>query len=300
MEFTAATLADWIARHALLVLSCMTLLALIGTACLWWLIESYGGALWATGVRVWNFARRSWLAQRLRRTPGLNTLLTHTLTAGRYLGVHAVLSFAVAAFALVAFFELAGEIGLDEDLAHFDLALSEALSRHLSMEVLRTMAWITHLGDRNFLLAIGVIVAAVLFLKRERLLACAWMIATASGGLLNTLLKAIFVRTRPIHEHGIVSEDGWSFPSGHASGSMLIYGLLGYLAVRLAPKPWRLPAAVVAVALIVFVGSSRVLLQVHYLSDVLAGYASAAAWASLCVAGLEAARLQRQAAPVSY
>lgn len=296
MEFTVETVADWIARHALLVLSCMTLLSLLATACLWWLIESYGGALWSAGVRAWNFARRSWLAQRLRRTPGLNTFLTHTLTAARYLGVHAVISFVVAAFALVAFFELAEEIGLGEDLARFDLALSEALARHLSTDVLRVMTWITHLGDRNFLISIGAIVATVLFLKRERLLAWAWVIATSSGGLLNSLLKAIFARTRPIHEHGLVSEDGWSFPSGHASGSMLIYGLLGYLAVRLAPKPWRLPAAVVAVTLIVFVGSSRVLLQVHYLSDVLAGYASAAAWASLCIAGLEAARLQRQAA----
>lgn len=296
MEITADAVADWVARHALLVLSCMTLLALIGTACLWWLIESYGAALWAAGVRAWNFARRSRLAQRVRRTSGLNAFLSHTLTAARYLGVHAVLSFAVAAFALVAFFELADEIGLREDLARFDLALSEALARHLSTDVLRMMAWITHFGDRNFLIALGIIVAALLFLKRERLLAWAWVIATASGGLLNTLLKAIFARTRPIHEHGILSEDGWSFPSGHASGSMLIYGLLGYLAVRLAPPAWRLPAAIVAVTLIVFVGSSRVLLQVHYLSDVLAGYASAAAWASLCVAGLEAARLQRHAA----
>lgn len=295
MEFTAETVADWIARHALLVLSCMTLLALIATACLWWLIESYGGALWTLGVRAWNFARNSRLVQRLRRAPGLSVFLSHTLTTARYLGVHAVLSFAAAAFALVAFFELADEIGLGEGLARFDLALSEALARHVSKDVLQAMAWITHLGDRNFLITIGVIVAAILFLKRERLLACAWMIATACGGLLNTLLKAVFARTRPVHEHGIVSEDGWSFPSGHASGSMLIYGLLGYLAVRFAPRQWRLPAAVLAVALIVFVGSSRVLLQVHYLSDVLAGYASAAAWASLCIAGLEAARLQRRA-----
>jgi membrane-associated phospholipid phosphatase len=286
------TVADWVARHAVLVLSCMTLLALIVTACVWRLIESYGGALWAVAVRAWNWGRRSWLAERLRQTPRVNTVFSHTLTAARYLGIHAVLSFAVAAFATVAFVELADEIGLGEDLASFDLALSDALARHVSDDVLQTMAWITHLGDRDFLIAVAVAVAVILILKRERLLAWAWVIATASGGLLNTLLKTVFARTRPEHEHGIVNADGWSFPSGHASGSMLVYGLLGYLAVRLAPPVWRLPAAVLAVALVVFVGSSRVLLQVHFLSDVLAGYASAAAWAALCITGLEAARLR--------
>jgi undecaprenyl-diphosphatase len=71
---------------------------------------------------------------------------------------------------------------------------------------------------------------------------------------------------------------------------MLVYGLLGYLIVRHAPRAWHVPVALVSVALIVFVGSSRVLLQVHYLSDVLAGYASGAAWVALCIAGLEVVR----------
>jgi undecaprenyl-diphosphatase len=107
---------------------------------------------------------------------------------------------------------------------------------------------------------------------------------------LNWLLKSIFERARPVHEHGVLTADGWSFPSGHASGSMLVYGLLGYLIIRHTPRVWHLPVALLSVLLIVFVGFSRVLLQVHYLSDVLAGYSSAVAWGALCVAGLETAR----------
>lgn len=77
--------------------------------------------------------------------------------------------------------------------------------------------------------------------------------------------------------------------------SMLVYGLLGYLIVRHAPAAWHVPVGLTSLALIVFVGSSRVLLQVHYLSDILAGYISAAAWVALCIAGLEAVRWRESA-----
>jgi hypothetical protein len=48
---------------------------------------------------------------------------------------------------------------------------------------------------------------------------------------------------------------------------ILVYGLLGYLIVRHAPGAWHVPVTLTSLALIVHVGSSRVLLQVHYLSD---------------------------------
>jgi undecaprenyl-diphosphatase len=77
---------------------------------------------------------------------------------------------------------------------------------------------------------------------------------------------------------------------------MLVYSLLGYLLVRHTARAWHLPIAVATVALIVFVGSSRVLLQVHWFSDVLAGFASAAAWSALWVAALETARWREKKA----
>lgn len=232
------------------------------------------------------------LANGLRRVPGLKSALTHALTAGRYLGAYAILSFIVALAALAAFFKLVDEIGFNEGLAKFDLALSHALAEHLSRELLEVIAMITRLGDSAFLIPLGVIVTIVLLVKRRTLLAFAWVAATAGGALLNLLLKSIFERARPLHEHGVVTAGGWSFPSGHASGSMLVYGLLGYLVIRHSPRVWHLPVAMLCVTLVVFVGFSRVLLQVHYLSDVLAGYVSAASWGALCIAGLEMARLR--------
>jgi undecaprenyl-diphosphatase len=112
---------------------------------------------------------------------------------------------------------------------------------------------------------------------------------------MNRILKSIFERTRPLHDHGLALEEGWSFPSGHASGSMLVYGLLAYLIVRNTRSVWHLPVTLTGAALVVFVGSSRVLLQVHYLSDILAGYACGAVWVGGCIAALAAVRWRGRA-----
>jgi undecaprenyl-diphosphatase len=285
-------IADLIARHAVVTLLIATTALLFAMVATWQLMTRYMPRAWPFIVDAWNAFRRSSVAARLRRVHLIGPSLTGALTAARYLGIYAVLAFIVAASAGVAFLALADEIGVDEDLGEFDVVLSDAFRTHLTPGTLQAFAWITRLGDSGVLIVIGAVVAAVLLVLRERLLALAWLVATVSGGALVRVLKSAFERARPLHDHGLTVETSWSFPSGHAAGSMLVYGLLTYFLVRRVPAAWRLPIALVMAAVIIFVGSSRVLLQVHYLSDVLAGYAVAAAWAALCIAGLEAVRWQ--------
>ena len=90
---------------------------------------------------------------------------------------------------------------------------------------------------------------------------------------------------RPRPEDGLVATSGSSFPSGHAAHSVLYIWLAVTIVLRLRPGMAR-GAAVVAAgfALTVLVGLSRVYLNVHYLSDVSAGWALGAACFSLCAA----------------
>jgi undecaprenyl-diphosphatase len=68
---------------------------------------------------------------------------------------------------------------------------------------------------------------------------------------------------------------------------MAVYGTACYLVWRLAPAPWRTPCVAVFAALIMAVGLSRILLQVHFASDVVAGFAVSLAWLAFCVAVAE-------------
>lgn len=287
-------IADFVARHAIAVLTVVTIAALALSAAAWHVLVTVAPRMWPLAIDLWNRARHTRLACWLRELPMLGRVLSTTLTIARYLGIVAIVGFVLSAGAIVLFVELADEIGVGESLAEFDVALSAALREHLSPETLRFFSIVTHLGDMEVLFAIGVVVFGVLAIRRLRLLAAAWVVTTLSGALLNRVLKSIFERSRPLHDHGLTAEGGWSFPSGHASGSMLVYGLLAYVVVRSTPPVWHIPTALAGMALVIFVGSSRVLLQVHYLSDVLAGYASATAWVAICIAALEAVRWREQ------
>lgn len=181
------------------------------------------------------------------------------------------------------FAEIADELSDGDAMGRFDEALAAHLSRTLQPGELRAFAWVTHLGDAATLTALCVLVGVLLLLRGRRGMALAWVLACAGGGLLNRLLKATFERVRPVHDHGFAVADGFSFPSGHTSGAVVVYGMLAYLLLRqLAPR-WHLPVAVATAALVFTIGFSRVMLQVHWASDVLAGFASGTAWLLTCV-----------------
>ena len=206
------------------------------------------------------------------------------------------LGFGLIAGAAQLFAEIAENLGDGRKLGALDQLFSNTLKAHTGMHTLEMFAWLTHLGDPVTLMVLGVVVALLLAWKRYFLLCASWVLALIGNGLLNPALKQIFARARPLHEDGLIAASGYSFPSGHASGAMVGYGMLAYVLVRLMPQRWtaaRLPVVLAAVVLICTVGTSRIFLQVHFASDVLAGLASGAVWLGVCIAGAEWARYRQ-------
>lgn len=277
-------LAQFVAIHLWATLFAVTIALVLLAWAAWYALQKWGGRV-VTLSREWLIRLRP----HARRLPARDALSKGWRIARR-LGIQALLSAAVAVMATAAFLEIADETRADEDLGAFDTALSAALSDHASDEQLQVFAVLTDLGDKVFLIPLVAVVAILLLWKRRWFVAGAWVVACAGGGLMNIALKNLFERSRPEYLHAFATAEGWSFPSGHSSGAFIVYGLLGYLAVLHTPKSFHIPAAAIAMLLVVFVGSSRVILQVHYFSDVLGGFAFGASWVAAWIAGLEVLR----------
>ena len=267
--FDELALADWLGRHAVAGFG-IVLPLLLGAVVVIWRLADHGGRLRVR--RAWPDG--AWLAPRL------------------------LLGFGFVLGAAGVFAEIADEIGAGETLGAFDTAFSEAIGRSLSTQQLRFFAVLTHLGDTVVLSSLVLVVAALLLLQGRRVWAFAWVAAVAGNALLNQGLKQVFERIRPVHEHGLVNEVGFSFPSGYTSGSLVAYGMLAYLVVPLVAVRWRLPIVLVAATLALATGASRVFLQVHFVSDVAAGLMSGGAWLAVCIGACEwnAHRVARRAA----
>lgn len=191
------------------------------------------------------------------------------------------------------FGELAEELHAQAVLGRADQALTDALQRSVPLPALQLFAAVTRLADTATITGMGILGAIGLAALGRRWLAVGWAAAIAGNGLLNHTLKQVFERARPVHEGGLVLADGFSFPSGHSSGSVVVFGMLAYVATRLLPPRWHLPVLLGAVALAFTVGASRVFLRVHFASDVIAGFASGTAWLAVCIASIELARWYR-------
>jgi membrane-associated phospholipid phosphatase len=195
---------------------------------------------------------------------------------------------------------LAISVSQPSSLSQFDTSLARSLHADLPLPLLRVVAVITYLGDSLFIIPAAILVLGVLLLRRRHQLAGVWTVAMLGIVPVSSGLKAIFQRARPLHDHGYIVEYSWSFPSGHAFGSIAFYGLLAYLGLRLLPARYHRRVIAASVLLIGVVGCTRVLLQVHYFSDVVAGYASGACWLLLCMSlaeYLHAAARRRQSVP---
>lgn len=124
-------------------------------------------------------------------------------------------------------------------------------------------------------------IALVLVLALKRRAREALFVALAVGGsaLLNMAAKHTFARTRPSLWESISPETTFSFPSGHAMGSMTLAWVCMLLAWR---TRWRWPVTITALVFTMLVGLSRLYLGVHYPSDILAGWTAASVWVASC------------------
>lgn len=181
-----------------------------------------------------------------------------------------------------------------------DKPLLLAFRTHEHLDVMLGPPWmagamrdITALGSSAVLTLVSISVIVFLLVSKMRRRAAIFAISVLSGLLMMSSLKLFFARVRPTDPPALEVETGFSFPSGHAMMSTLIYFSILLVCDEVLSDSQRAWLAVCCAFLAVAIGITRVALGVHYPSDVLAGWLVGSGL-TLCWRDLLRTSLQRQ------
>jgi undecaprenyl-diphosphatase len=174
---------------------------------------------------------------------------------------------------------------------HAATGLNRIVAGHTAVVgVIKSVTW---LGSSGVLWTVTGTAVVALAIRRRWRLAIYLLVAGAGALTLDPVLKALVGRLRPVVADPIAYGTGNSFPSGHALGSIVCYGALYLVFLPATRGIWRRVFTIVIAALIVAIGLSRLLLGVHFVSDVLGGWSLGIAWLGVTAFAFE---LSRQAA----
>lgn len=131
--------------------------------------------------------------------------------------------------------------------------------------------FIAYLFDTAPVIIFLFIVAAYLYLKKYRNESFFILLLAFFDGAFLLILKNIFHRARPINM--LMPETSFSFPSGHATTAVILFGLISYFIFKHhKSQKFKLITLVLSAILTLIVGFSRLCLNVHWFSDVIAGF----------------------------
>jgi undecaprenyl-diphosphatase len=194
----------------------------------------------------------------------LTLALTCTLAAGVVLGVLVFLVRKIAA------------------LQHLDNSVAAWGYDHRSSISTSGLRAITSLGSIEVVIGLAVLLVAVDFYRVRSHWSLPFLVAVLGGmELLSIAVKHLVGRVRPTLDPAAASL-GPSFPSGHSAAAAAFYAAAALIIVRGLPQRQSKVAIGVAVGIATAVAASRVLLDLHWLSDVIGGLALGWGWFALC------------------
>ncbi len=239
------------------------------------------------------------LKQLQARYPRARTFVAARFARGEYLGLHLTIGLAISVAGLWLFGGITEDVIHHDPLTQFDVTLLNWVHARATPAGYAIFDAISLLGSPATISVLALVVGLLLAARRQWILLGGWLAAFAGGGLLAEALKVVIRRPRPPYAAGFLHHYSWSFPSGHAMGSLIGYGMLAYVLTVLWIHRRSAQVSVVlgAALLIGAIGLSRLYLGVHYFSDVVGGYAAGLLWLSACISGLEVARRWRAGAP---
>ena len=202
-----------------------------------------------------------------------------------------VFGLASCLFIVYVLSELSEEV-LEREAFAFDRTILLWIHSFANPTLDQIMLAITRLGDPITVGLVAGVTMALLWWRRYRLKAKIFILNCLGGAILSNGLKLAFSKPRPQLWDSLISETTYSYPSGHALGSMVLYGFIAYLLGDRYPQVSGV-VYVLAGVLIAAIGLSRLYLGVHWPTDVIAGYGVGFLWITLCMTMINLHKLKK-------
>lgn len=242
---------------------------------LWRSVRGSGSRLRTLETRL---REHPWAERVAMRFPRLGRFLRRRLTVEHASGLPLTALFATAAGLAWLLAELAEEVVESPQVERIDLAIMQALEPLRVDRTVDVFKFVTDWGSSSTVVAVGVACMALYWHAGRGFLVWPLWLTVVGAQLTTAIGKQVFDRARPT-AWSFVAETSPSFPSGHSTAAMAVYGFLAYSVWRGLPSPrGRFEVPFWGAVLVALIGFSRVLLGVHFPSDVLSGFLVGAIW----------------------
>ncbi|MEZ7502376.1 phosphatase PAP2 family protein [Psychrobacter sp. Arc29] len=270
-------------------------MVLILTIALLWLIQRlmirYGKRILGLISRIdfWlreHIARLPLMVRLQQKYPAMFGLITKRFARGHFSGLILTILTLLNIYILALFAGLVEDVVNADSIVTTDLFVSQHMSVLQDSSIVPAFVFITSLGSTPITCLIILLTAILCAVVRQPYILVGLLISTIGSTAFTFLSKMAFQRSRPIDI--LLMEHTYSFPSGHATISIALYGFLAYMAIRFSQSfIHQVRILSLALLLCLLIGLSRIVLNEHYLSDVLGGFLVGSLWLIIAISVTE-------------
>ena len=266
----------WMDRSAIVIAT------LVGVIVILWLLKRFLQTNIPTALLVFAGIRKGFMQSRpvqrfIAKHPKIIAFISERFNHNRFTGFPLTLLVLSFGYVLILFGGIIEDFLSKDSIIYVDHIIANLMYQWRTDGLINFFTWITYLG-REPVVATVILLVVILFLLYRRYNDLIAFFISISGSLIFLWLgKLAFHRPRP--NIALYFEHTYSFPSGHATIAVSLYGFLGYLLIHYSPTlRTKLNIFFTTTILIFAIGFSRIYLGEHYLSDVYAGFLLGTLW----------------------
>lgn len=278
-------------HQQLFTLGSLLLMVVIVLWSVQYLIIRYGKQLLAQEMQYWERFKQRFDVDKRRlqfksRYPKAYHFLSQRLHVEHFYGLPLTVLLLVMGYILALFVGLVEDVVTSDSIVAMDHFVSQQMSVLSDSAVVNFFIVVTSFASTPLTLLVVLLTGIVCFAIRQYYLLIGFLISVIGSSAFTYLSKLLFHRDRPVDI--LLHESTFSFPSGHATVTVALYGFIAYMAIRFSRDFGRqVRILVTTVFLCVLVGLSRIVLNEHYLSDVMGGYLVGALWLTVAISVTE-------------